>query len=96
MFVNLRGRPYTLWRVADERGAELDVLRQNCRDKSAVKSVFKSALCSATVPCRIVTETDSYAFRWTCSSFGAAPHSRDDEPAAPNMFATRFCDYRFH
>jgi hypothetical protein len=44
MFVNLRGRPYALWRVADERGAELDVLRQNCRDKSAVKSVFKSAL----------------------------------------------------
>jgi transposase-like protein len=37
MFVNLRGRPYALWRVADERGAELDVLLQNCRDKSAVE-----------------------------------------------------------
>ncbi|WP_332908557.1 MULTISPECIES: DDE-type integrase/transposase/recombinase [Mycetohabitans] len=55
MFVNLRDRLYALWRAADERGTELDVLLQNRRDKSAAKRVFKSAPRSV--------ETDSYAFR---------------------------------
>ncbi|KHJ59155.1 DDE-type integrase/transposase/recombinase, partial [Burkholderia glumae] len=37
MFVNQRGEPWLLWRAVDEHGAELDILLQKQRDKTAAK-----------------------------------------------------------
>lgn len=38
MFVTLRGETYVLWRAVDQHGAELDVLLQKRRDKTAARS----------------------------------------------------------
>ncbi|CAB3773932.1 hypothetical protein LMG29542_07511 [Paraburkholderia humisilvae] len=42
----LRGEPYVLWRAVDQHGAELDILLQKQRDKSAAKRFFKRLLAS--------------------------------------------------
>ncbi len=54
MFVTLRGEPYLLWRAVDEHGAELDVLVQKRRDKTAAKRFFGRVLRSNPVPRKIV------------------------------------------
>jgi putative transposase len=56
MFVTLRGEPYLLWRAVDEHGAELDVLVQKRRDKSAAMRFFRRLLSSNPVPRRVVTD----------------------------------------
>ncbi|WP_422662194.1 IS6 family transposase [Paraburkholderia sp.] len=56
MLVTLRGEPYLLWRAADERGAELDILLQKRRDKTAAKHFFKRVLRSNPVPRKIVSD----------------------------------------
>jgi putative transposase len=56
MFVTLRGEPYSLWRAVDEHGAELDILLQKRRDKTAVKRFFKRVLRSSPVPRRMITD----------------------------------------
>ena len=56
MLVTLRGEPYLLWRAVDEHGAELDVLVQKRRDKSAAKRFFRRLLSSNPVPREIVTD----------------------------------------
>ena len=56
MFVTLRGEPYLLWRAVDEHGAELDILVQKRRDKTAAKRFFKRVLRSSPVPRKIVTD----------------------------------------
>jgi len=56
LFVKLRGEPYVLWRVVDERGMELDVLLQKSRDKAAAKRFFRRILRSNPVPQKIVTD----------------------------------------
>jgi putative transposase len=56
MFITLRGEPYLLWRVVDERGAELDILVQERRDKVAAKRFSKRVLHSNPVPLKIVTD----------------------------------------
>ncbi|MGF6298125.1 transposase-like protein [Paraburkholderia sp. WC7.3d] len=44
MFVTLRGEPHLLLRAVNEHGAELDILLQKRRDKSAAKRFFKHVL----------------------------------------------------
>src|SRR5450830_1872959 len=56
MFVTLRGEPYLLWRAVDEHGAQLDILVQKRRDKTAAKRFFKRVLRSSPVPRKIVTD----------------------------------------
>ncbi|MGF6962485.1 IS6 family transposase [Paraburkholderia youngii] len=56
MFVTLRGEPYLLWRAVDEHGAELDILLQKRRDRTAAKRFFKRVLLSNPVPRKIVTD----------------------------------------
>src|ERR1700758_945810 len=56
LFVPLRGEPYLLWRAVDEHGAELDVLVQKRRDKTAAKRFFRRVLRSNPVPRKIVTD----------------------------------------
>ncbi|MGF6440956.1 IS6 family transposase [Paraburkholderia youngii] len=56
MFVTLRGQPYLLWRAVDEHGAELDILLQKRRDKTAAKRFFERVLRSNPVPRKIVTD----------------------------------------
>ncbi|PQV44428.1 putative transposase [Paraburkholderia sp. BL21I4N1] len=56
MFVTLCGEPYLLWRAVDEHGAELDVLVQKRRDKTAANRFFRRVLRSNPVPRRIVTD----------------------------------------
>jgi putative transposase len=56
MFVTLRGEPYLLWRAVDEHGAELDVLLQKRRDKTAARRFFRRVLRSNPVPRKIVTD----------------------------------------
>ncbi|MGF6851373.1 IS6 family transposase [Paraburkholderia sp. CI3] len=56
MFMTLRGEPHLLWRAVDEHGAELDILLQKRRDKTAAKRVFKHVLRSCPVPRKIVTD----------------------------------------
>src|ERR1700738_1576151 len=56
LFVMLRGEPYVLWRAVDEHGAELDILLQKRRDKTAAKRFFKRVLRSSPVPRKIVTD----------------------------------------
>lgn len=56
MFVNLRGEPWLLWRAVDEHGAELDILLQKQRDKTAAKRFFQRVLRTCPVPRRIVTD----------------------------------------
>jgi hypothetical protein len=53
MFVTLRGEPYLLRRAIDEHGAELEVLVQKRRDKSAAKRFFRRVLRSDPVPRKI-------------------------------------------
>jgi putative transposase len=56
MFIKLRGEPYLLWRAVDEHGAELDILVQKRRDRTAAKRFFKRVLRSSPVPRKIVTD----------------------------------------
>jgi putative transposase len=57
MFVTLRGEPYLLWRAVDQHGAELDVLVQKRRDKTAAKRFFKRVLAACPqAPSSIVTD----------------------------------------
>ncbi|WP_257828290.1 IS6 family transposase [Burkholderia glumae] len=56
MFVNLRGEPWLLWRAVDEHGAELDILLQKQRDKTAAKRFFQRVLRSFPAPRKIVTD----------------------------------------
>ena len=56
VFVSLRGEPFLLWRAVDEHGAELDVLLQKRRDKTAAKRFFRRVLRSSPVPRKIVTD----------------------------------------
>jgi putative transposase len=45
-----------LWRAVDEHGAELDILVQKRRDKTAAKRFFKRVLRSSPMPRKIVTD----------------------------------------
>ncbi|QKM57519.1 hypothetical protein B7759_05838 (plasmid) [Burkholderia glumae] len=56
MFVNQRGEPWLLWRAVDEHGAELDILLQKQRDKTAAKRFFQRVLRSFPAPRKIVTD----------------------------------------
>ncbi|CAG9237460.1 hypothetical protein BGLA2_780048 [Burkholderia gladioli] len=56
MVVNLRGKPYRLWRAVDEHCVELDVLLQKRRDKAAAKRFFQRVLRTCPVPRKIVTD----------------------------------------
>ena len=56
LFITLRGEPHLLWRAVDEHGAELDILVQKRRDKTAAKRFFKRVLRSNPVPRKIVTD----------------------------------------
>ncbi|MEA3125327.1 MAG: putative transposase, partial [Caballeronia sp.] len=56
MFITLRGEPYLLWRAVDEHGAQLDILVQKRRDKTAAKRFFKRVLRSSPVPRKIVID----------------------------------------
>jgi putative transposase len=57
VFVALRGDPYLLWRAIDQHGAELDILLQKRRDKTAAKRFFERVLAScAETPRKIVTD----------------------------------------
>lgn len=56
MVVMLRGEPHLLWRAVDQHGAELDILLQQWRDKSAAKRFFERLLCAGPVPHTIVTD----------------------------------------
>ncbi len=56
MFMNLRGEPWLLWRAVDEHGAELDILLQKQRDKTAAKRFFQRVLRSFPAPRKIVTD----------------------------------------
>jgi putative transposase len=56
MFVKLQGEPYVLWRAVDEHGAELDVLLQKRRNRTAAKRFFRKVLRTHPVPRRIVTD----------------------------------------
>lgn len=44
MFVTLRGEPSLRWRAVDRLGAELDILVQKRRDKTAAKRQFRRVL----------------------------------------------------
>jgi putative transposase len=56
MFVTLRGEPYLLWRAVDEHGAELDILLQKRRDKTAARRFFTRMLRSSPVPRKIIID----------------------------------------
>lgn len=56
MFVTLRGEPYLLWRAVDEHGAELDILLQKRRDKTAAKRFFQRVLRACPAPRKIVSD----------------------------------------
>jgi putative transposase len=57
VFVTLCGEPYLLWRAVDQHGAELDILLQKRRDKTAAKRFFKRVLAACPeVPRKIVTD----------------------------------------
>jgi putative transposase len=45
VFVTLRGEPYFLWRAVDQHGAELDILLQKRRDKTAAKRILPMRPC---------------------------------------------------
>jgi putative transposase len=55
-FPSLSRQSHLLWRAVDEHGAELDVLVQKRRGKTAATRFFRRVLRSNPVPRKIVTD----------------------------------------